>query len=156
MDSAALRFRGFSKPTIDPERREPETFDYDRATAATNWNPTPGLYTRYGDVHDLLQQPDDRMAIMGSGDEIVLRFRALAEPPPAGWVRDFLLLVDGWAKDADANTAFSQTVEPLPFHAMSAYPYRRSEQYPTDRRHRDYLREYQTRPPLRLIQPLVD
>ena len=27
--------------------------------------------------------------------------------------RDFLLLVDGWAKDADANTAFSQSVLPL-------------------------------------------
>ena len=42
---------------------------------------------------------------------------------PAGWKRDFLLLVDGWAKDADANTAFSQSVLPLPFHSMSRYPY---------------------------------
>ena len=49
------------------------------------------------------------MVIMGSGDEIRLRFSAAGLPPlPAGWKRDFLLLVDGWAKDADANTAFSQ------------------------------------------------
>ncbi len=32
-----------------------------------------------------------------------------------GWKRDFLLLVDGWAKDADANTAFSTSVAPLHF-----------------------------------------
>jgi hypothetical protein len=31
-------------------------------------------------------------------------------------------MVDGWAKDGDANTAFSQTVTPLPFHAMPQYP----------------------------------
>jgi hypothetical protein len=41
-----------------------------------------------------------------------------------GWTRDFLLKVDGWAKDADANTAFSENVLPLPFHAMSGYPYK--------------------------------
>ena len=59
--------------------------------------------------------------IMGSGDEVTLRFNASDLPPlPTGWKRDFLLLVDGWAKDADANTAFSQSVLPLPFHAMSA------------------------------------
>ena len=57
------------------------------------------------------------MVIMGSGDEVRLRFRAAGLPAlPAGWKRDFLLLVDGWAKDADANTAFSQSVQPLPFH----------------------------------------
>jgi len=73
----------------------------------------------------------------------------------AGWSRDFLLLVDGWAKDADANTAFSQTVAPLPFHAMSAYPYRKDEEFPSDLVHQKYVRDYLTRPALRLIQPLA-
>ena len=60
---------------------------------------------------------------MGSGDEMRLDFDAGALPPlPAGWRRDFLLLFDGWAKDGDANTAFSQSVEPLPFHGMSQLP----------------------------------
>jgi hypothetical protein len=31
--------------------------------------------------------------------------------------------VDGWAKDRDANTAYSQTVEPLPYRSMPGYPY---------------------------------
>jgi len=63
--------------------------------------------------------------------------------------------VDGWAKDADPNTAFSQSVEPLPFHAMSAYPYRADEHYPDDPLHRAYLLEYNTRPALRLLRPLT-
>ena len=69
--------------------------------------------------------------------------------------RDFLLFVDGWAKDADPNTAFSQTVEPLPFHTMSAYPYPPSEHYPDDVLHRRYRDYYNTRPALRLLRPLT-
>jgi len=151
-----LRFRGFSAATIDPERTQPESFDYSKVSSLSMWNPTPGWYTRYGDVTPLLSSIDDRLVIMGSGDEIALTFPASGLPPlPHGWTRDFLLLVDGWAKDADPNTAFSQTVEPLPFHAMSAYPYRDSEHFPDDPLHRAYLREYNTRPALRLLRPLT-
>jgi tetratricopeptide (TPR) repeat protein len=156
MSSADLHFRGFSHATIDPERKQPESFDYQSVSPTTMWNPTPGNYTRYGTVDDLLRQPDDRMAIMGSGDEIRMRFAAAGLPAlPSGWRRDYLLLVDGWAKDADANTAFSQSVLPLPFHAMSRYPYPANERYPDDEVHRVYQREYLTRPALRLLRPLV-
>jgi len=71
-----------------------------------------------------------------------------------GWKRDFLLFVDGWAKDADANTAFSQTVEPLPFHAMPQYPYTAPYAYPADGVHNGYRELYNTRTALRLIHPL--
>jgi hypothetical protein len=63
--------------------------------------------------------------------------------------------VDGYSKDGDANTAFSQTVEPLPFHAMSSYPYPPGEHYPKDATHEAYRSEYNRRPALRLIQPLA-
>jgi tetratricopeptide (TPR) repeat protein len=153
--SADLQFRGFSKPTIHPQRTQPERFDYQTVSPTSMWNPTAGNYTRYGAVDTLLSDADDRMAIMGSGDEIRLRFDARALPPlAAGWQRDFLLLVDGWAKDADANTAFSQSVLPLPFHGMTSYPYPASEHFPQDAAHQDYLRDYNTRPALRLIRPL--
>jgi len=153
--SADLHFRGFSKATIHPERKQPEMFDYQTVSLTSMWNPTPGKYTRYGAVETLLAEPDDRMAVMGSGDEIQIRFNGAALPPvPSGWKRDFLLLVDGWAKDADANTAFSQSVLPLPFHGMSRYPYPVSESFPADAVHADYVREYLTRPALRLIRPL--
>ena len=62
--------------------------------------------------------------------------------------------MDGWAKDADANTAYSQSVLPLPFHGMSEYPYPANEHFPDDAVHREYLKTYITRPALRLILPL--
>jgi tetratricopeptide (TPR) repeat protein len=155
MTSAELHFRGFSKPTIDRQRKQPEAFDYQTASPVSMWNPTSGNYTRYGDVRELLAEPDDRMVIMGSGDEVRLRFSPSGLPSLlVGWERDFLLLVDGWAKDADANTAFFQTVLPLPFHGMSSYPYPPRERFPSDRIHQDYIRDYNTRPALRLIRPL--
>jgi cytochrome c-type biogenesis protein CcmH/NrfG len=153
--SADLHFRGFSESRIHPERKQPDTFFYSNVSSASFWNPTPGMYTRYGDVRDLLRDVDDRMVIMGSGDEMRLRFGASDLPPlAAGWKRDFLLKVDGWAKDRDPNTAFSASVEPLPFHAMSRYPYPANEHYPTGAVHEQYRSEYNTRPALRLIRPL--
>jgi hypothetical protein len=153
--SADLHFRGFSKIVIDPERKQPERFLYDIVQPVSQWNPTPGLYTRYGDVRPIITALDDRLVIMGSGDELTLKFdaRALLQPKE-GWTRDFLLLVDGWAKDADPNTAFSRSVEPLPFHAMTAYPYPPGEHFPDDTAHRDYRNQYNTRPALRLLRPV--
>ncbi len=149
-ESADLRFRGFSAVTVHPQRRQPEIFDYARVRPAAMWNPTPGFYTRYGDTRELLESIDDRFVIMGSGDELRLLFRAGGLPPlTAGWTRDFLLFVDGWAKDADPNTVTGSTVEPLPFHAMRNYPDSETL-YPAagDERARP------TRPALRLIRPL--
>jgi len=156
-ESADLHFRGFSTPVIHPQRKQPEGFDYAQWMPVSMWNPTKGLYTRYGDVLPLVQSLDDRLTIMGSGDELRLLFpERAAAPLPAGWKRDFLLFVDGWAKDADANTAYSQTVEPLPFHAMSQYPYNDGEHFPDDAAHRQYREQYNTRPALRLVRPLID
>ncbi|MBV8202416.1 MAG: hypothetical protein JOZ15_17500, partial [Acidobacteria bacterium] len=155
--SAALGFRGFSRPVIDPERRRPEEFDYQHWMPVSAWNPTAGLYTRYGDVLPLLARVDDELAILGSGDEVRLRFAGGGLPPlPPGWRRDFLLDVDGWAKDADPNTAYSQSVEPLPFHAMSAYPYPAAERFPDDPEHRRWRETYNTRPALRLLRSLTE
>ncbi len=146
-----LHFRGFSRAIVDPRREQPEWFDYEHVSPVSMWNPTPGRYTRYGDVRELLVSADDRFVILGSGDELRLLFDAAALPAaPRGWRRDFLLLVDGWAKDRDPNTAFGQTVEPLPFHGMSRYPYPDSERFPNPA----WLAGYNTRPALRLL-PLL-
>lgn len=152
--SADLHFRGFSPNKVHPQRLEPEKFFYDGAMPTSMWSQTPGMYTRYGAVDMLLDVIDDRMVAMGSGDEITLRFDANRFPLlRPGWRRDYLLLVDGWAKDRDANTAFSQTVEPLPFHRMSAYPFtQKGERHPDP----DYEKTFNTRPALRLIRPLSE
>jgi tetratricopeptide (TPR) repeat protein len=150
---ADLRFRGFSPAFIHPQRKQPERFTYTDAKPVSMWNPTPGFYTRYGDVRGLAAGVDDKMILMGSGDEIVLSFEELP-PPPKGWTRDFLLLVDGWAKDRDANTAHGQSTHPLPFHAMSKFPYGPRESFPQTPEHRAYEREFNTRPALNLMRPL--
>ena len=153
LQTADLQFRGFSPAVIHPERKQPERFSYANPTPISMWNPTPGLYTRYGDVLALTAVVDDKMIVMGSGDEIQLRFKALP-PPKQGWTRDFLLLVDGWAKDRDPNTAHGQSTQPLPFHSMSQFPYGPKERFPDGAEHREYLRSYNTRPALKLIRPL--
>jgi tetratricopeptide (TPR) repeat protein len=154
--AATLRFRGFSAVHIDPARTQPEEFVYASVKPYSMWNPTPGLYTRYGDVAALTAEVDDKLVVMGSGDELRLLFDASSLPSlPEGWRRDFLLLVDGWAKDRDANTAYSQSTDPLPFHGMTSFPYPATEHYPDDAAHRRYRETYNTRPALRLIRPLA-
>jgi tetratricopeptide (TPR) repeat protein len=154
--SAGIGFRGFSEVRVHPERKQPEMFFYPNPRPVSNWNPTRGFYTRYGAVEKLLDQIDDRFVIMGSGDEVRLLFDAAGLPElKAGRRRDFLLFVDGWAKDSDPNTAYSQTVEPLPFHGMSRYPYSEAERYPNDALHWSYRNEYNTRPALRLLRGLA-
>jgi hypothetical protein len=154
--AADLSFRGFSQATIHLERVQPEWFDYGQVRPVSMWNPTPGQYTRYGDVRGLVDTVDDRLVIMGSGDELRLQFSTAGLPElKEGWVRDFLLFVDGWAKDGDANTAFSNSVEPLPFHGMTAYPYPSPEHFPNDEARTGYRHEYNTRPALRLLRPLT-
>jgi hypothetical protein len=154
--SAEVRFRGFSARKIDPQHKTPEQFFYEASSTVSNWNPTPGMYTRYGPVTELLTDIDDRFVIMGSGDEVRLLFDATSVPNlPAGSKRDWLLKVDGWAKDRDANTAYSQSVEPLPFHGMSRYPYGPGESYPKEIIHNDYQARYNQRPALVLIRPLA-
>ncbi len=152
---AELRFRGFSANLIHPERLEPEGFDYAEVRPVSSWDPTPGHYTRFGDVRPLLDEIDDMMVIMGAGDELALRFRAADAPPsPEGMKRAYLLFFDGWAKEHEANTAFGDTVEPLPFHQMSGYPYAADETFPAADKYRRYLQQYVKRPALRLNRPL--
>jgi hypothetical protein len=155
LTTAELHFRGFSAIKSRQKPGQPDAYLYDQISPGTYWNPTPGMYTRFGDVRELIGQVDDRLVIMGAGDEMLLRFDANALPAPhAGWSRDFILKVDGWAKDRDPNTAFSTSVEPLPFHKMSRYPYPETEHFPADPTHDEYRHGYNTRPALRLIRPL--
>lgn len=144
--SADLHFRGYSRTYRKGGRYGPYWFDYSQVSAEAPWRPIGGRFTRFGDVLPLLKAPDDMYVVMAPGDEMTLEFDAeSAESLPKGWTRDFLLYTDGWIKDSDLNTAYGTTVEPLPYHAMTAYPYARGERYPTDSVHVRYLHEFQTR-----------
>ncbi len=144
--SADLHFRGFSREYRKGGRYGPHWFDYAKVSTEPRWLALEGAFTRFGDVLPLLLASDDRYVVMGPGDEATIAFDARRLPPlPPGWRRDFLLYSVGWVKDADLNTATGNSVDPLPFHDMSRYPYGPDEAYPDDEDHRSFLGEYQTR-----------
>jgi hypothetical protein len=146
--AAELRYRGFSR-TSSPRGDQPETPSYAPiAATGQRWRDLAGYYTRFGDVRELLEGVDDRYVIMNAGDELALRFGAQAAPPE-GWVRDFVLIGDGWEKDGDYNTEFSATVLPLPAHGDTPYDASTGpdelERDPVYRRHPADWERYHTR-----------
>ncbi|MGI9175634.1 MAG: FG-GAP-like repeat-containing protein [Rhodothermales bacterium] len=145
-DVAELRYRGFSEVT-EANRSSPELPHYSRLVGtAQTWRDLVGYHTRFGDVRELLAAVDDRYVIMNAGDEMAFRFPA-PPPPPDGWIRDFVLVGDGWVKDGDYNTAFSTTVRPLPAHDQPSYttPPGRLEEDPVYQRHQEDWQTYHTR-----------
>ena len=154
--SARLWQRGFSRSHPLLGEHDCEWFEWDSLEPEPRWNQHPGLYTRLGETLPLVSAIDDRFVVMGAGDALTVRFDATRLPPlPEGWRRDYLVFLDGWAKDRDPNTLEALYVEPLPFHGMSGYPYGADERYPDDEEHRAYRREWNTRPATRWIAPLV-
>ena len=143
---ADLHERGFSAE-LKPDGREPLTYDYHHVSTTSTWKTMAGRYTRAGDVRPLIGRTDDMFVIAKPGDEISLSFDAASEPPlRAGWTRTFLLVADGFSKEMDINSASPDQVEPLPFHAMSAYPYGAGERYPDSPAYRQYRACYNTSP----------
>lgn len=144
---ADLHHRGFSRTYRKGGRYGPHWFDYSTVvTTGQLWRDLVGNYTRYGDVTPLLTEADDMYVIKNAGDETTVEFDAQGIPDlREGWQRDYLIHSVGWVKDGDLNTAMGQTVEPLPFHGMSGYPYGPDESYPSDPEHKEYIRKYNTR-----------
>jgi hypothetical protein len=145
-DVADLQYRGYSVIT-QTDDSSPEIPDYNRLFSSKQiWRDLIGYYTRFGDVRDLLKGIDDRYVIMNAGDEMRFRFAAPAAPP-AGWVRDYVIIGDGWIKDGDLNSTFSKTVQPLPYHAKNEYitAPTRLEDEPVYRRFPDDWQTYHTR-----------
>ena len=121
--AADIHYRGFAREFRKGGRYGPHWFDYDSVTVEPRWHDLFGLYTRFGDVTDLVTEGDDRYVIQNAGDEITLRFDAEAFPPlPEAWTRTFLIYSDGWVKDGDLNTATGDRVVPLPSRALPGYP----------------------------------
>jgi hypothetical protein len=160
LDRATLRFRGFSR-TSSLRGDLPETPDYDRIdTTSPRWRDLVGYHTRFGDVRELLSGVDDRYVIMNAGDELQMLF-AEQPAPAAGWRRDFVLIGDGWEKDGDYNTGFSETVLPLPSHDKPDYGSGVTslalEDDPVYQRHKDDWQRYHTRyvSPRRFVRGLA-
>jgi hypothetical protein len=121
-------------------------YDYNSVSATGPYARAAGHYTRYGDVRPLVAGADDRIVIMGSGDEVAVDFDGSALPPvPEGWTRDWFFYVDGFAKDMDFYAAHPFTTTPLPYHAMPGYPYPAERKYPDRGAHLEDQLELDTR-----------
>jgi Tfp pilus assembly protein PilF len=143
---ADLHYRGYSV-VKQANASSPEIPDYNRIAASRQiWRDLEGYYTRYGDVRGLLANTDDRYVIMNAGDEMTVHF-VEQPPPPAGWVRDYVIAGDGWVKDGDYNSTYSRGVQPLPYHAKTEYneaPGKLEEEW-TVRHHPEDWQNYHTR-----------
>lgn len=121
-------------------------YSYAKRSVTGPYAHATGNYTRYGDVKSLLSKADDRFVIFSSGEGVKLDFdpRQL-KPLPGGWVRDYFFFADGFEKDMDFYAAHAFTVEPLPKHSLTPYPYPAGKEYPADAEHLGYELEYNTR-----------
>ena len=116
-----------------PDGGHPLLYTYDIIEASSPFKVPRGRYTRFGPVEELVMEFDDRYVIIGSGDELAVSFDATGLPVlPEGWVRSYILISHAYCKDMDLYTAEGDTVAPLPFAAMSAYPYPADEPTPFD------------------------
>lgn len=142
---ASLRFLGYPRQIAGIPASD-LSYDYNQVSATGPFTRHTGYYTAYGDVRSIVNAADDRFAILASGDEVALEFDASAMPPlRPGWTRDYFFYADGFAKDMDFYEALSDTVDPLPFHAMGQYPYGPGTRYPTGALHLDYRLNFNTR-----------
>jgi hypothetical protein len=156
---ADLRHRGFpgdasinfvGEGRLDGDGAGFEGFAYRDFHAREPFRAMPGSFTRFGDVRELLESRDDRMAIFGPGEEIRLEFAADRLPElDDEQARSFVWKCVGYCKDLDLYTAHPDAVEPLPFAGMSGYPYSEGEHYPKD----PALARYRSRWNTRVVRP---
>jgi len=112
--------------------------------AFTTNSTSSGNFTRYGDVTALLTDADDMYVITRQGDEISILFSADIGSVSEDMELDYFLFASVWFK-VGGLFYVDFTVDPLPFHAMSCFPYPETEIYPYDADHLSYLSEYNTR-----------
>ncbi|MGA9472070.1 MAG: CRTAC1 family protein, partial [Terriglobales bacterium] len=141
---AQLSFHGFPLKIEDSPPGNVK-YIYEKASATGPYTRPEGPYTRYGDVLPLVTSLDDKFVVFGSGDEVALDFDpATLRALPHGWVRDYFFVANGYEKDMDFYAYHGDSVDPLPFRDMQAYPYP-GQNFPDDPGHLDYLLEYNTR-----------
>lgn len=140
---ARLGAKGYIRE-VSPDGRLPLLYDYDYVDPAP-LTPFAGRLTRFGDVTELLTADDDRLCLVGPGDEVRFEFDATAPELPEGWTRSFVLRSIGYCKDADPFTAGSDAVGPLPWKEMPDYPFGPGVERPRDPDYQQYLDTYQTR-----------
>jgi tetratricopeptide (TPR) repeat protein len=144
LEHASLQFHGYPRQ-MEAQPPGNVKYVYEQVSRTGPYARQAGAYTRYGDVRKLLSDSDDRLVVLGSGDEVALEFDPESLPPlQKGWTRDYFFEANGYEKDMDFYASNGSTVEPLPFRHMGQYPYP-GKSFPTDESHFNYLLRYNTR-----------
>jgi tetratricopeptide (TPR) repeat protein len=144
VQTASIGHRGYTRE-ISPDGLQPLIYDYEYV------DPAPlasfrGKLTRHGDVTRLLTTDDDEFCVVGPGDEVQIEFPASGLPAlPPNWTRSYVVRGIGYCKDADPFTATSDSIEPLPWRGMPAFPFGPEVKRPANPAHDAYLRAYQNR-----------
>ncbi len=107
---AVVRRSGFAKRTTG-EHRLPY-YDYNERSPYWDAKYQEGFYTAYGNAMELVAELDGAVAIVGSGEEVHLEFKATSSKE-SGMNRHFVLEFNGWARDLDLYTQHAETVQPL-------------------------------------------
>ena len=145
LDRAALDFHGYPRQ-IEASPPGNVQYVYENVSSTGPYARQAGTYTRYGDVKPLLTSFDDHFVVFGSGEEVALEFDPAKLPPLSkGWTRDYFFVANGYEKDMDFYAAEGNTVEPLPFRAMSLYPPPDGKAYPLTEENMNYLLDWNTR-----------
>jgi len=142
---ASLAFRGYPRKV---EGTVPGDISYihEDVSVSGPFARASGYHTAYGNVLPLVTEKDDRFVIIGSGEEVSLEFDPSTLPAlRPGSARDYFLYADGFAKDMDFYSAYSATVEPLPYHGMGPYTYGAIPAYSSDPAHLLYRLTSNTR-----------
>jgi Flp pilus assembly protein TadD len=135
---ASFAFRGYPRK-LEGTVPGDVTYIHEDVSPSGPYSRASGYHTAYGNVLPLVTEKDDRFVIIGSGEEVSLEFDPSTLPAlRPGWSRDYFLYADGFAKDMDFYSAYSATVEPLPFHGMGPYTYGMRTSYPADRGRLEY------------------
>ncbi len=101
-----------------------------------------GNFTKYGDVLPLLASADDKFVVMRSGDELHLQFNDIARADGTDRYA-FLLADDMYTIKSSINGFVRDSIDPMPFHGMSSYPYNGS--YANESERQSYRSEWNTR-----------
>ncbi len=147
MTGAMFRWLGYPRRSL-PGGSLPDEFDYHDPLPQADWGTHAGLLTRYGDVRALLAAPDNHLVVMGHGEEIALEFDGHQQaPPPDGRQRTYFFYANGFEKGYEIASAHADTVGPLPFQGMPAFPFA-AVAAPHDVRYLEYQDRVEHAPPV--------
>ena len=115
-------------------------YDYDVRSPYWDAKHATGMYSQTGEITELITQSDNSLAIVGSGEEIHLKFPDYLPQSLPDHTRYYVLEFRGWAKDLDMYTEYGDTVEPLPSTGLLS----REDRSKRARLHREYNTRFRT------------